>query len=128
LNNLEPEMTIVDGVIVYDKGLNPITSVSSENNFESKLPGFQLFQNYPNPFNPMTKIRYSLPEDSYVSIMIFDVLGNEVSNLVHKKESAGEHEIEFDASRKPSGIYMYRMSVTNRSGNYNRSAKMVVLK
>lgn len=83
-----------------------------------------LAQNYPNPFNPITRIRYQLPTSVSVRMEIFDVLGRRVSVLVNEIQSAGTHEIEFDASLVPSGIYFYRLT----AGNISQAKKMILLK
>ena len=70
---------------------------------------YELQANYPNPFNPMTRIDYSLPFDSKVSIQIFDALGREVITLVNDNQKAGYYTIDFNASNLSSGIYFYRM-------------------
>lgn len=85
---------------------------------------FQLNQNYPNPFNPSTTIGYELPEKSYVTIKIYDVLGKEVKSLVEGIESAGVHEVLFDASDLSSGIYLYKMKV----GELEFSRSMIFMK
>ncbi len=61
---------------------------------------FSLSQNYPNPFNPSTTISYQLPVNSFVTLKVYDVLGNEVAALVNEQKTAGTYEIEFDANRK----------------------------
>ena len=83
-----------------------------------------LTQNYPNPFNPSTKINYSLPTASFVSIKIYDALGNEIMTLVNESKDAGYYETTFDASEFASGIYLYKME----SGNYVQVKKMIILK
>jgi len=85
---------------------------------------FKLFQNYPNPFNPITKIKYSIPSSEYVEIKIFDVLGNEMINLVNEYKSPGTYEIEFDANNLSSGIYFYRII----SGKHLETKKMLLLR
>ena len=85
---------------------------------------FKLDQNYPNPFNPTTRIDYSLPFDSKVSLQIFDVLGREVITLVNDNQRAGYYSIDFNASNLASGIYYYRMS----TGDFVAIKKMVVIK
>jgi len=81
---------------------------------------FSLEQNYPNPFNPSTVIQYGIPEASFVSLKVFDLLGRPVSTLVEGTMSAGEHRTLFDASSLPSGVYFYRLEArplgTNLTG------------
>ena len=85
---------------------------------------FLLSQNYPNPFNPSTTISYQLPVNSFVSLKVYNVLGNEVASLVNEQKQAGEHEIEFNASGLGSGVYFY----TLKAGNFIQSKKMLLLK
>ena len=68
-----------------------------------------LHQNYPNPFNPETVIRFELASSDYARLVVLDVLGRRVSVLVDEVLSAGSHQISFDASDLPSGIYVYRL-------------------
>ncbi|MFH1196686.1 MAG: amidohydrolase family protein [bacterium] len=124
LMNLESEMTVVGGEIVYDKGVNPIVSVESNEIDENFLHSFHLFQNYPNPFNPTTVFSYQLPVISQVSLKIYDVLGREIKTLVNESQSAGMQSIKFDASELPSGIYFYKLT----SGDYSAIKKMMLLK
>ena len=85
---------------------------------------FALSQNYPNPFNPSTKINYTLPEKSNVSLKVFDMLGRQVANLVNATQEAGNHTVNFNASKLASGMYIY----TLRSGNNVMSKKLMLLK
>ena len=85
---------------------------------------FNLFQNYPNPFNPSTKIKFVIPKSSFVILRVYDVLGNEVATLVNEKKSAGNYEINFDASKLSSGIYYYKLV----TGNFSQVRKMVLIK
>jgi hypothetical protein len=86
--------------------------------------GFFLEQNYPNPFNPSTKITYSIPEVSFVTLKVYDVLGNETATLVNEEKTPGNYEIEFIAANLPSGIYFYKL-ITN---NFIETKKMMLLK
>jgi photosystem II stability/assembly factor-like uncharacterized protein len=90
----------------------------------STVTDFNLEQNYPNPFNPNTTIQYQNPELSFVSIKVYDVLGNEVDLLVNEEKPIGNYEVEFDATRLPSGIYFYRL----QAGDFVETKKMVLLK
>jgi hypothetical protein len=85
---------------------------------------FQLEQNYPNPFNPSTKIRYSIPEYSSVTLKVFNLLGEEIETLVNSEQSAGVYEATFDASNLASGIYFY----TLQTDNFSSSKKMILIK
>ena len=83
-----------------------------------------LFQNYPNPFNPSTTIKYQIPKLNFVTLKIYDVLGNEITTLVNEKKPIGNYEIEFNAPELPSGIYFYSL----QAGNYVDTKKMILLK
>jgi hypothetical protein len=85
---------------------------------------FSLEQNYPNPFNPNTKIKYSVPHSSNVTIKVFDILGNEIETLVNEEKPVGRYEINFNASSLPSGVYFYQL----RAGNFVGTKKMILLK
>ena len=85
---------------------------------------FRLFPNYPNPFNPSTEIRFALPEASPVSLVVYDVTGREVARLVDGPMPPGTHRVTFDASRLPSGLYLYRMV----AGAFEQYGKMLLLK
>ena len=84
---------------------------------------FSLKQNYPNPFNPSTVISYALPSQSYVTIKVYDILGNEVASLVNKEQAEGEYKITFDANNLSSGIYFYKLT----AGNFVNTMKMILL-
>ncbi len=111
---------------------NPVIMKSNEIHFEITGTGvkkvssmdFNLAQNYPNPFNPTTKIRFSLPHTEKSSLIIYDVLGREVSVLINREMGAGEYEVTFDGSFLPSGIYFYRLI----SGSYSQIRKMLLVK
>ncbi|MFZ0453974.1 MAG: T9SS type A sorting domain-containing protein [Ignavibacteriaceae bacterium] len=78
---------------------------------------YALSQNFPNPFNPATTIRYDLPFDSKVSLIIYDILGSEVKTLVEEEQSAGYKEIIFNGSSFASGVYIYRLITNNPENN-----------
>jgi len=85
---------------------------------------YLLEQNYPNPFNPSTSIKYQMPENGFVTIKVYDMLGNEVATLVNEVQEAGNHSVEFDAATVSSGIYFYIM----QAGNFTQTKKMTLLK
>lgn len=87
-----------------------------------------LYQNYPNPFNPNTTIEFNLPEDAYVSLKVYDLLGKQVANLLeNNKLEADYYSIVFNASDLPSGIYIYRLNVIG-AFNFQEVKKMILLK
>ncbi|MCG6915814.1 T9SS type A sorting domain-containing protein [bacterium BMS3Abin03] len=93
-----------------------------------EIKDYELLQNFPNPFNPTTRIVYRIPEDSFVSLKVFNVLGKEVNALVNENIKAGTHSILFNGNSVEgglsSGVYFIRFS----SGNYTRTLKMIFVK
>lgn len=85
---------------------------------------FSLSQNYPNPFNPSTTIKYSIPHDEFVSLEVYDILGNEVEILVSEKQKKGEYDVLFNGDNIASGIYIYRLI----AGNFVALRKFVLIK
>ncbi|MDY0081828.1 MAG: T9SS type A sorting domain-containing protein [Ignavibacteriaceae bacterium] len=106
---------------VYFDGEHLVTSVS-------ELPGlarqYSLEQNYPNPFNPSTAIRFSIPEQTNVSLKIFNSIGQEVASLVNGELAAGNHEVNFNASKLSTGIYFYRIETPA----FTSTKKMILIK
>ncbi len=88
-------------------------------------PGtFELSQNYPNPFNPTTNIRYTIPQQTTVRLRVFNLLGQQLVELVNEVKPAGTHVVGFDASRLSTGVYFYRIE----AGSFTDVKKMVLLK
>ncbi len=97
---------------------------SVNNDVTNKPTIYELSQNYPNPFNPTTSIQYSIISNQFVSLKVYDILGNVVSILVDENKTAGTYEVKFDASDLASGIYFYNL-VTN---GFVTTKKMILLK
>ncbi len=129
------------GTIIGSVGFNHIlglayvdqilTSVEDDNS-ETIPSDYALKQNYPNPFNPITKIDFSLPTESNVSLVIFNILGQEVIQLVNDQLSAGNHSIIWNANDASgvsltSGIYLYKLTATGTNGNSFQDAKKMIL-
>jgi hypothetical protein len=119
---------IIDGVVYGDT-----TTVGVENDEIPIAKTFRLEQNYPNPFNPSTKIKFTIPREARgemqeVTLIIYDILGNEIATLVNEELSAGEYEVEFNTSsinhHPSSGIYFYQL----RAGEFIQTKKMIYLK
>jgi hypothetical protein len=88
---------------------------------------YGLDQNYPNPFNPTTTISFTLPEDAFVTLKVYNLLGQEIATLVNREEmTEGLNEVDFDASTLSSGVYFYRLIVND--GKFQEVKKMMLLK
>ncbi|NIR47933.1 MAG: T9SS type A sorting domain-containing protein, partial [Phycisphaerae bacterium] len=90
---------------------------------------YVLFQNYPNPFNPETRIKFSLPATSSVTLTVYNVLGQEIKSLVNEIKPAGEYEVTWDGTNRrgklvPSGVYLYKLE----GKNIVETKKMILLK
>ena len=122
---------VVNGILYGDTSF--ITGV---NQISTEIPEkFSLSQNYPNPFNPTTTIRFAIPsnvksEMSNVKIIIYDVLGREVQILVNENLIPGTYEVDFDGSNLPSGVYYYKLEVSDPSTplRVTETRKMVLIK
>ncbi len=102
---------------------SPIITAISGNYFT--IPDkFKLEQNFPNPFNPVTLIRYSLSENSFTTLKVYDALGKEVSTLINENKTSGNYEIEFNGSNLASGVYFYRLE----SAEFIEIKRMVLIK
>jgi hypothetical protein len=110
-------------VEAYNPALDPITTIEND---EILLDKFKLEQNYPNPFNPTTTIKYSIPELSFVTIKIFNVLGSEVAALANEEKPAGSYNVQFIIKnlQLSSGVYFYRLE----AGGFVEIKKMMILK
>jgi photosystem II stability/assembly factor-like uncharacterized protein len=92
---------------------------------ENSTPGdFALAQNYPNPFNPSTTIQFSLPRNGFVSLKIYNLLGEEMATLVSEELDAGQHSVGWHATGMPSGVYFYRLT----AGQFTETKKLVLLR
>jgi plastocyanin len=85
---------------------------------------FELLQNFPNPFNPSTKIEYWISDRSFVSLKIYNILGDEIATLVNEEKEQGVYDITFDAAGLSSGMYLYKL----QAGSFVETKKMVLLR
>jgi hypothetical protein len=85
--------------------------------------GYRLSQNYPNPFNPSTTISYSIPQSGFVSLKIYDLLGQEIQTAVNEFKTAGDYTVHINTNNLPSGIYFYTLQVGD---NYSKTKKMIL--
>jgi len=114
-------VAILDGIRITTSwgSIVPVTKLSSI------ASSFSLKQNYPNPFNPSTTIEFSVPEASFVTLKIYDMLGREIEQLISNNLIAGQYQIKFDASNYPSGTYFYRLDA---GGEFEKTSKMILIK
>jgi hypothetical protein len=111
-----------DGNSDYSEAVSTVVT-SSET--ETGVPmEYSLSQNYPNPFNPSTNIKFSLPKAGLTRMVVYDVLGRQVSVPLNKVLEAGYHELTFDASDLPSGVYLYQIE----TGSFVQTKKMILMK
>ncbi|MCF8241702.1 MAG: T9SS type A sorting domain-containing protein [Melioribacteraceae bacterium] len=96
-----------DGIIHTSNG--GVVDVKENKSSGEIVTDYKLYQNYPNPFNPITIISYSIPEDNFIQLKIYNSIGEEISALVNEFKKAGEYRIVFDASQLASGIYLYTL-------------------
>jgi len=94
-----------------------------ESNYDV-VENFELLQNYPNPFNPTTNIGFRISDRGFVTLKIYDILGNEIATLVNEEKPAGEYEVEFNGNNLPSGIYFYQL----QAGSFVKTKKMILMK
>jgi hypothetical protein len=120
------DVYLLDDITISDStgftGVEELAGITPSN--------FELSQNYPNPFNPSTTIRYALPFESKVAIIVYNLLGQEVATLVNNVESTGYHEVVFNAANLSSGVYIYTIKAisTESSKEFSNTKKLILLK
>ncbi|MCH7963542.1 MAG: T9SS type A sorting domain-containing protein [Bacteroidetes bacterium] len=119
--NLIHHSEFLERVLIHF-GLEEPNSILDEN--ADQPITFYLHQNYPNPFNPITSIQYAVSSRQFVSLKVYDVLGNEIASLVDEEKPVGSYEIKFDGTGLTSGIYFYQL----KAGSYIKTKKMVLIK
>lgn len=105
----------MNGTISVTTGVEQISSIADV---------FALKQNYPNPFNPSTKINFSIPAREFVTLSVYDLVGNQVETIVSRQLNAGEYEFNFNAKNLTSGVYFY----TLKAGNFKETKRMLLVK
>ncbi len=127
------------GILAIEQPVETLVLRKAGHGASQNLPGeFALHQNYPNPFNPATVIKYQLPVNSEVKLIIYNTLGQKVRTLISDDKAPGFYEIEWDGRNDfgqlvGSGIYFYRIEITPRKGQaeekiFRRVRKMILLK
>lgn len=125
-NSYFPVTLFMRGIVSTATGVERVTSGTP--------PEFTLAQNYPNPFNPRTTIRFGLPQDSHVMLAVFNALGQQVAEPLNGDREAGYHEVSFDASNLPSGVYFCRLKARSTgsaggvTGEFVQTRKLVLVR
>ena len=102
-----------------------LTGLTSVNEYDSKLPdNYILSQNYPNPFNPSTQISFSLIKPGLTTLTVYNLIGQEIAQLVDEELNSGTYKVNFNAENLPTGLYIYRI----QSGSFNDTKKMMLIK
>jgi hypothetical protein len=126
---LKPAKYLAEVSVMYRASLAEVAPVTNPGYeiAETEPLQYNLAQNYPNPFNPVTTIEFDIPEDAFVTMKIYNVLGQEVATLIDREEfTEGTNEVEFDASALSSGVYYYRLVVND--GAFTQVKKMMLVK
>ena len=119
IDPIKEELFIGTAEGIYKTSL--ITNVEYDN---ISLSDFSLNQNYPNPFNSSTTIEYQINKSSFISLTVYDILGNVIATLANEEQPAGKHYITFNAGNLPSGIYVYKLT----ADNFVATKKLILLK
>jgi hypothetical protein len=107
--------------VLYNVGGPTSVELQQNNLYPDK---YVLNQNYPNPFNPSTTIEFSIPNSGLVQLSVYNILGEEVKQLLNEERSAGNHSVQFNSTNLASGIYFYRL----QAGSFVVTKKMILLK
>jgi len=135
MNLLQSGFSLNYRIEAIDKGLVPrsgfapdsgyfVYTITGVNDISNSTLSYNLYQNYPNPFNPSTNIKYQIPEISFVTLKIYDILSSEMATLINEEKYAGSYQIDFDGSGLTSGIYFYQL----RADNFVDTKKMILIK
>jgi hypothetical protein len=123
IDTLTNEIYVGTAKGIYKKNL--ITDVNEI--IENKLLEYILYQNHPNPFNPTTIISFQIPENSFITLKVYDILGNEINTLVAEEKFYGRYQITFDGSELSSGVYFYVLTAITENGLRIREGKKMLL-
>ena len=117
----------ISGAIYFDdlRAVKKSTNISSIDLTNKSFPNnFKLWQNYPNPFNPNTSIQFGIRSSQFVTLKVYDVIGNEIATLVNEEKPEGVYEVTWNADNLPSGVYFYQL----KAGSFVEMRKMILLK
>jgi photosystem II stability/assembly factor-like uncharacterized protein len=113
-----------NGFLVKRENFEDLLTSVDEDNGKIHPSDYNLFQNYPNPFNPLTTISYSIPQSAQVNLKIFDILGNEIAELINEEKQPGEYQVQWNAESFSSGVYFYQL----KAGSFISTKKLLLMK
>ncbi len=117
-----------DGGGIFAQNINPDGSFGGPSGINPGMTGtadrFELGQNYPNPFNPITEINFSIKENSFVTLKVYNLLGKEIASLISENKKAGNYQVSFKAANLSSGVYFYKLT----AGNFTDTKTMMLIK
>ena len=119
----EPSNTAGIQTNIAEKRILPGGSVSEKSENNQQRHSLQL-SNYPNPFNPVTRITYFLPDEGSIRLTVYNLKGQQIEELVHAREQAGQHSFEWNAAGLPGGVYFYRI----QAGKFTATKKLLLVK
>ncbi len=119
-DTLSPDHGVVD-IVGGGWGVSSVTDVRDDN---SVADNFRLEQSYPNPFNPVTTISFSIPKSGFVSLTVYNSIGQKIKKLVDSELSGGNYQVQFNAANLPSGTYFYRL----KTGDFVQTKKCILIK
>ncbi|MEK7630106.1 MAG: T9SS type A sorting domain-containing protein [Patescibacteria group bacterium] len=114
-----------DSIVVIDRFGDIVTGVRNSN---YQIADYRLDQNYPNPFNPATNISYELLVSGFVTLKVYNILGEAVATVCEGEKSQGHYESRFESGSLPSGVYFYRLSVASKNEVFTETKRMIILK
>jgi len=109
---------------MLDEAATKFNELTRVEKIDTKVTNFELYQNYPNPFNPATNIKFAIVQNDFVTLTVYNSLGQEIAQLVNENLSAGTYNVKFDANNLPSGIYYYQLKTSNNQ----LTKKMMLIK
>ena len=128
VKSYDPNYGVYAQQVSKNGNLGEVLVSVEEDNQNTTLSNFELYQNYPNPFNPSTIIEFELPKQDFVTLKLFNVLGEEIATLINKELEAGKHKVTFNPSNQnlnlSSGVFLYRL----KTGNQYRTKKLIYIK
>lgn len=118
------EHLIVDDYLILTDSTSIAKSIAIKNSDYNLPADYTLMQNYPNPFNPVTSIVFFIPQSQYVTLKIYNALGQEVMTVINETMEQGYHSVKINMTDEPSGVYLYSLS----AGSFRQTKKLLLIK